>query len=158
MKPVSIVIALLLGPLAAAGALAGPNQIVAEHAWARATPKLATNAAAYITLSNHGKTDDRLLMAASPAAASIQFHAESGEAGVMKMTQLSTVALPAGGTVVFSPGGLHMMMVGLDKQLKDGETVPLILTFEKAGVIELPARVGKVGAMSDPAAGQANGN
>lgn len=157
MKRVYRAIVPLLGLLWAGAAVAGQAQIVAEHAWARATPKLAKYGAAYLTLENHGTTDDRLLTVTSPVASTIQFHAESDEAGVMKMAQLSSVALPSGATVILSPGGIHMMIVGLAKQLKDGETIPLILTFEKAGVIEVAARVGKVGALEDPAAGQANG-
>jgi copper(I)-binding protein len=52
--------------------------------------------------------------------------------------------------VVLKPGGIHMMMIGLKQQLNEGETVALTLMFEKAGAVEVTARIGKVAAMDDP--------
>jgi len=124
--------------------------IVAEHAWARATPKGAPNGAAYVTLANRGTSEDRLLGATSPAAQSIQFHSEVNENGVMKMRELPAIDVRPGASVVLKPGGIHMMMIGLKQQLNEGETVALTLMFEKAGAVEVTARIGKVAAMDDP--------
>ena len=71
------------------------------------------------------------------------------------MTRLLAIELPPGVPVVFKPGGIHMMLLGLNRQLKEGETVPLILTFEKAEAIELDAQVLEIAATAQPgSAGQ----
>ncbi len=56
------------------------------------------------------------------------------EGGVMKMSAVDKLALPAGKAVELKPGGYHVMLMDLVAPLKEGETVPLQLTFEdKAG-------------------------
>ena len=125
--------------------------MVVEHAWARATPKGAITGAAYVTLVNNGVSDDRLLGVTSPAAESIQFHSETNDNGVMRMVQLPALDVRPGTPVVLKPGGIHMMLLHLKQQLNEGEPIPLALSFERAGTIEVMARVGKVGAMNDPA-------
>jgi len=126
----------------------GTGSITVEHAWARATPKGAPNAAAYLTLVNNGSEPDRLIGASSPVADNIQFHEEREENGVSKMRALQVIDLAPGAPVVLKPSGLHLML-RIKQQLKEGDTFPLTLTFEKAGAIEATVRVGKVGAMDD---------
>ena len=56
----------------------------------------------------------------------------------MKMNELPDgIAVPAGGTVTLAPGGLHLMFMGLKAPLVENETVPVTLTFAKAGTIEI---------------------
>jgi periplasmic copper chaperone A len=56
------------------------------------------------------------------------------ESGMMKMNAVGRIALPANKTVELKPGGYHIMMMELAQPLKEGDTVPLTLTFEdKAG-------------------------
>lgn len=153
MKRVIAALTLVIGLLVTAMAEADPGDIAVEHAWARATPKGAGTGAGYVTIVNNGPSADRLLGASSPIAEAIQFHASSGENGVMKMDQLSILDLPAGQTVTLKPGGIHMMMIGLTQPLREGQTFPLTLTFEKAGAVGVTVRIGKVGAMDDPGAG-----
>ncbi|MEO6782651.1 MAG: copper chaperone PCu(A)C [Bradyrhizobium sp.] len=123
------------------------NTITIEHAWARATPGGAKTGAAYLTLINTGPAADRLLGATSPVADKIQFHKESEENGVAQMRELQTVEVAAGAKVAFKPGDMHMMMVGLKQPLKEGQTIPLVLRFEKAGNVDVTVPVAKVGAM-----------
>ena len=63
------------------------------------------------------------------------------------MRELRSVEIDPGAKVIFKPGDMHMMMVGLKQPLKEGETFPLTLTFEKAGKIDVTVSVAKVGAM-----------
>jgi copper(I)-binding protein len=83
----------------------------------------------------------------TPVAEKVQFHKETEENGVAHMRQMSVVDIAPEGTVTLKPGDMHMMLVGLKQPLKEGETVPLTLTFEKAGKIDVTASVAKVGAM-----------
>ena len=123
------------------------NSIVVEHPWARATPTGAKTGAAYLTLINNDSSSDRLLSATTPVADKVQFHSVSEENGISHMREMKSVEVAPGGKVTFSPGGMHIMMVGLKQPLKEGQTLPLALTFEKAGKVEITASVAKVGAM-----------
>ena len=135
-----------LGICLPAYAVAG--SVTVEHVWARATPKGAPNAAVYLTLVNNGSETDRLIGASSPVADNIQFHDERDEGSVSKMLALQAIDVAPGASVMLKPSGLHLML-RIKHQLKQGETFPLTLTFEKAGPIEVTVRVGKVGAMDD---------
>ncbi len=61
--------------------------------------------------------------------------------GMMTMKEVTSVMIPAGGTVHFEPGGYHVMLIELVKPLEVGQTIPLTLTFAKAGKIEVTATV-----------------
>ncbi len=125
----------------------GQTTIVAERPWARATPAGARTGVVYVTLINNGSSSDSLLSAATPVADQVQFHTASEENGVSRMREMRTVDVTPGARVTFSPGGLHIMMVGLKQPLKEGQTFPLTLTFEKAGKIDVTVPIEKVGAM-----------
>jgi len=152
----ALVLALVL--VGTGSAVAKSNQIVVEKAWARATPKMAVTGGSYLTMTNRGPGEDRLLDVTSPVAEKIQFHAMEIDNGVAKMTQLSAIELHPGVPVVFKPGSIHMMLLGLRHQLKEGETVPLTLTFEKADAIEVDARVLGIAATGDPGSQAGSGN
>ena len=149
MRTIYAALVMVLGLLGVGNAVAESNQIVVEKVWARATPKMAATGGAYLTMTNRGPGEDRLLNVTSPVAEKIQFHAMAIDNGVAKMTQLSAIELHPGVPVVFKTGGIHMMLLGLRHQLKEGETVPLILTFEKADAIKVDARVLGIGATGD---------
>jgi copper(I)-binding protein len=157
MRNIVAVITLAIGLSAIGSATAGASGIAAEHAWARATPKGATVGAAYVTLVNNGSDDDRLVGASSPTADAVQFHSETNDDGVMKMARLAALDVRPGTPVVFKPGSIHIMLLGLKQQLREGESIPLTLSFEKAGPLSVTARVGKIGAMDLPDADSNNG-
>jgi copper(I)-binding protein len=123
-----------------------PGTIVVENPWARATPGAAKISAGYMTLINKGPLSDRLLGAASPLAEKVQFHKETEESGVSRMRQVQAVEIQPGGKVVFKPGELHMMILGLKRPLREGDSLPLTLQLEKAGNIDVSLTVEKVGA------------
>jgi copper(I)-binding protein len=77
--------------------------------------------------------------------AELHTHIKDGE--VMRMRQVEDIPVKAGETVVLQPGGLHVMFMGLHEGLKEGQTFPLTLTFEKAGPVETTVTVGAAGAM-----------
>jgi len=135
---------------------AATNPIAVENAWARATPGGAKTGAAYMTLMNKGAAD-RLLAASTPVADKVQFHEETEENGVSRMRQRQAVELKLGSEVVFKPGVMHMMLVGLKQPLKEGQTFPLTLEFEKAGKVEVTIPIAKVGAMQPGGMGPMHG-
>jgi copper(I)-binding protein len=64
----------------------------------------------------------------------------------MKMRQIEKLAIPAGGSAVLKPSGDHIMLFDLKAPLKEGDTVPITLVFEKAGEVKVEATVEPVGA------------
>jgi periplasmic copper chaperone A len=123
------------------------GSIEVTHAWARATAATAKTGAAYLTLVNKGASDDRLVAIAGTVAAKPELHVTSAENGVMKMRPLPAVEVKAGAQAELKPGGMHIMLIGLAAPLKEGQTFPLTLTFEKAGKVEVTFTVEKAGAM-----------
>ena len=53
--------------------------------------------------------------------------------GAMVMQQVDSIAIPAAGNLELKPGSFHVMLFGLNRELKVGETFPLTLTFEHGG-------------------------
>jgi len=74
---------------------------------------------------------------------------------VMKMRPISGVDIPAGHPVSLKPGGEHIMLMGLSQPLREGQSFPLTLDFEKAGPRTVTVTVERVGAKGPgPAAAQ----
>jgi len=113
------------------------------HPWSRETPPNAQTAAVYLTIHNHGGQDDRLLSAETPAAERVELHEHVHQDGLMKMQPVAEVVISAGETVKFAPGGLHLMLFAPSKHYQDGERFPLILTFARAGKVEVKVLVQK---------------
>lgn len=112
-----------------------------EHPWSRAMPPVAPTAAAYFVVHNKGQNADRLLSVATPVADKAELHEHAHVDGVMKMQQVQSVEIPAGGEAKFEPMGYHVMLFGVKQQASDGERFPLTLTFEKAGPVEVEVAV-----------------
>jgi periplasmic copper chaperone A len=135
---------LMLAAAAMAQTVTLPTQIQVQDAWARATPGKAENGAAYLTIVS--PVADRLTEVSTPVAKKAEVHTMTMEGGVMKMRPLGEVELPANQPVTLKPGGIHIMLTGLTRHLKPGETFPLTLSFDKAGTREVAVAVAKAGA------------
>jgi len=135
---------------AALGQHAAPvtvGDITVSDGFSRATLPNAPVGGGYFTITNAGTTDDVLLSATSPAAKQVQLHEMRMENDVMRMRQLEDgIAVPAGASVSLAPGGLHLMLMGLNAPLVEGETVPVTLTFEKAGTLQTTLQIGGIAA------------
>lgn len=124
------------------GAAAGQaGTLTISGAWARATPPAARTGAVYLTVTNDGGAPDRLVAGASSAAASVEFHAHMMDAGVARMRAIEAVEISPGEPAIFQPGGLHVMLIDLRAPLREGQSIPLTLTFARAGTITLDVPV-----------------
>lgn len=118
------------------------GDLVVSEGFSRATAPSAKVAGGFVTIANKGAAADRLISAEVDFAAEAQIHEMSMQGDVMKMRELPEgVEIPAGGTVELKSGGLHLMFLGLTRPLTEGETVPVTLTFEKAGKVTVPFAV-----------------
>jgi copper(I)-binding protein len=106
--------------------------IVVERAWARETFKMAKAGAAYITLNNPSDSDITLVSASVDAsvASMVEIHETKMANGMMQMQELENGALIAANqTLVFEPGGMHFMLMGLAEPLEAGKQLKLTMTF-----------------------------
>lgn len=103
-----------------------------KNIWARPAAS-GDNGALYFMIENGTTQADTLLAVQSDIADAVELHQSEMEGDNMSMHQQDTVVVPAGGTVEFSPGGLHVMLVGLTRELKAGDTFDVTLKFEAAG-------------------------
>ena len=147
--------AVAITPLALAPAALAQSTVSVENAWSRAQI-VGRNGAIFLTLKGQDG-GDRLMGASSPVASSVELHETVMDQGVMKMREVKGMQIPAGGTVMLQPGGLHIMLMNLKQPLKEGESVPLTLVFEKAGPVTTSATVAKAGA-SSPGGGHSHGH
>ena len=119
------------------------SDLVVNGAFARASPTpVATTGAVYLTITT--AETDRLIAIFTPAAAMAHLHESKDENGVMKMKMLEALDIAPGQPAILKPGGMHIMLMGLKAPLKKGETIPLELTFEKAGTVQVLVPVGGV--------------
>ncbi len=122
------------------------GSITVSQSWSRATSPRATVGAGFLTIRNSGAQADRLLSATSPRAARVEIHTMSMEGGVMRMRLLvDGIAIPAGGTATLSPGGNHIMLIGLKTPLKAGERVAATLRFARTGIVTVHFAIGGPG-------------
>ena len=147
------ILAFAAGLVAASTALAQPSQLEVNNAWAGATPGKAENGAAYVSIMS--PTPDRLVSASTPVAKKTELHTMSMQGMVMKMRPISGVDIPSGQPVSLKPGGEHIMLMGLKQPLREGQSFPLTLDFEKAGPRTVTVTVEKAGSKGPgPAAAQ----
>ena len=134
-----------VGLVVASAASAQTGQLEVTNAWARATPGKAETGAAYLTIQS--PSADRLVSVSSPAAKKTQLHTMSMAGNVMQMRPLDSLDIPAGQAVTLKPGGDHIMLLGLERPLREGQSFPLTLSFGKAGTRNVTVVVEKPGAM-----------
>lgn len=148
MRLLSLTIATLTTLLLSGVVRAEESGIHLEEAWARATPGAATTGAVYLTLHNMGTMPDALTAVSTPAAEKAELHLTKLENGVMEMRPVPTLTIAPGQRITLDPAsGYHIMLIGLKAPLKEGDQVPLTLTFEHAGSQSITAGVDKIGAM-----------
>ena len=118
-----------------------------EDAWSLPLPPTSVNGAAYLTVHNRGPGADRLLDAESDIAGKVELHSHVIQDGQMSMMRLNGIDLAPDASVVFAPGGMHVMLLGLTKPLVRGEQYPLILRFEHAGEVPVVVSIRERSAM-----------
>jgi len=147
---VALVFLVFVAVAARAGEVATLGDLAIVSPWARASIGTSRPAAAFLSVTNRGAESDRLVAIESPVAARAMAHRTTMENGVMKMEPAGAVEIPAGGTVTFKPGGLHIMLMKLRQPLKKGGTLSLTLRFERAGAVTIEAPIAGPGASGPP--------
>jgi periplasmic copper chaperone A len=126
LSAVVALLALGAGPAAASG----DSDLVLSGAYMRFIIP-ARPAAGYFSLKNNGDQPRLLTGASSPACGSLMLHKSMSENGMEMMMPVDSVAVPAHGTIAFSPGAYHLMC--MSPSMKPGDSVPVTLKFKDGG-------------------------
>jgi copper(I)-binding protein len=136
MRPRLAVAALALLVTAAAagctdsGGGGGGLEVIGARVDYPANPAVA---AVRMEIVNDSDADDTLIAVSSPDADASVHRSTTSADGVASMDHITELPIPAGETVEFAPGGLHVMLEEPDRDLEIGDEVELVLTFERAG-------------------------
>jgi copper(I)-binding protein len=111
--------------------------IMVNDPYARVSAMMSTSGAAFMVIENHTGQADHLVSASSDISKKVELHTHKEDSnGVMRMIHVEEgFELPKDGTIEMKRGGHHVMFLGLNEPLKDGDTVHVILQFEKAGEV-----------------------
>jgi periplasmic copper chaperone A len=118
------------------GACAPTGGIEVREAWARPAAQ-GENSAIYFMIRNQAREADELTGVSSEIAEAVEMHESRMDGDVMQMHQLQFIPLEANAEITFKPGGLHIMLIGLKKDLKIGNEVELTLHFKNFEEIKL---------------------
>lgn len=121
--------------------LAGSEDVVVEDAWSRASIGMSRPGAAYMTIRNTGDEAITLTGLRTDLAMMPEIHQTSTNAeGVSSMAPAGEIKIAAGGEVALEPGGLHAMLMRLQRPMTEGESFLLNLVFSDGGevMIEVP--------------------
>lgn len=139
--------AFMLGvaPLAAA-------QVSVTAPWVRGTVAPQKSTGAFMRLKS--TSDAALVGAASPAAKQVEIHEMAMVNNVMRMRPIAELALPAGKEVELKPGGYHVMLMGIERQFKKGDVIPITLSIRgndgKVQTVEVKAEVRELTSVGTP--------
>ena len=122
-------------------ACGGRDEVVLQDAWARPGFK-GDNSAVYLTIMNPTDLRDGLIGATSDVAAVTEIHlSRMDDTGTMTMERQDLIIIPPDGSAELSPGGLHVMLANLMKDLSVDDTFPITLEFQRAGDITIEVEV-----------------
>lgn len=118
------------------------GDIIVDHPWSRPTPPGTPMGVGYMAITNNGDQDVTLKSATTPRAKAVSIHQSMMHGDMMRMQPLKDgLTIPAGETVEFKPHSYHLMLEKLTAPLKEGERVPLTLSFEGAESMEVELAV-----------------
>ncbi|WP_333828198.1 copper chaperone PCu(A)C [Pararhodobacter sp.] len=102
-----------------------------HEAYARTSTAMSQTGAAFMVIQNHGDTDCHITGVRSDIAARTELHTHSEDAqGVMRMIHVEEgFALPADSELVLERGGNHVMFMGLNQTLAQGDVVEVTFIF-----------------------------
>lgn len=136
----------LLGVLIATPVLAGSaaESVTASEPYVRMVPPGMNISGAFMTLKNADSKDHKLVRVDSAAAQAVELHTHTNDGGVMRMRQIKEIDIKTKGEAELKPGSLHVMLIGLKRDLKEGDNIALTLTFEDGSSKKIEAPVRKI--------------
>ncbi len=115
-----------------------------DGAYIRAVPPGQPNSAAFMMIKSRSDQGHALVSAESDIAMLVELHTHINDNGMMRMRKVEKIDLPAGEMVKLEPGGLHVMLINLQKKLVPGEEASITLVFEDGSKQEITVPIKKM--------------
>ena len=119
------------------------DQLSVRGAWVAEALPGQSMTAAYMIIENEGDVDEELLSVDSEVAERVELHKIEQQGEMMRMRRVDSMVIGPGEEVALEPGGLHIMLIGLTREIKEGDTVEFKLTFESGANLTVSAPVKK---------------
>jgi hypothetical protein len=118
------------------------DDIVIKDQWIRpSAEKMGT--ALYFTLENNGSEADTLYAVETDIAKMVQIHETYSNGDVTGMREIGKIIIKPESSVKLEPGGMHIMVMRLKRDINKGDEIEFILHFRKAGEISIIAKAKK---------------
>lgn len=118
------------------------GSVTISDPWSRPTPPGTPVGVGYMAISNQGPGPVTLVTGQTPVAEQVSIHETTMQDGLMKMQPVKDgLTVPAGETVTLKPHSYHLMLEQLEQPLKEGDEIPLSLTFEGMDPVDVKLRV-----------------
>lgn len=140
MRPLFSVLAVLSFSTASMAHDYSAGDLDIQHPMAFETAPSVKAGGGYMTITNTGDDDDALIGVKADFPR-VMIHQTVEEDGIAKMNHVDRIDIPAGEAVELTPGGFHVMFMGLDAPLEAGAKIPATLIFENAGEVEVTFNV-----------------
>ena len=115
--------------------------VTVRDVWVREAAAGRPTTAAFLVLENKGDVVRALLRGTASVGDTLELHEMKRDNGMMRMSPVARIEIPAHGEVALRPGGLHLMIFGLKAPLTVADTVALTLTFDDGKTLSLKAPV-----------------
>jgi copper(I)-binding protein len=138
--PVFVGLILALTPIAASTDEAG---VSVRDAWVRETPPGVAMMAGYMVLQNKTSRSQVLVAASSSGFESVMIHRTIVKDGMAGMVHASQIELTANASLIFAPGGYHLMLLNPKRTLRAGDRVDITLEFRDGLVLPVAFEVRK---------------
>jgi copper(I)-binding protein len=122
----------------------GDGAMSVADPYARAVPPGQVTSAVFLRLDNAGDAPQSLVGGKAEVAEAVELHEHTMEGGMMRMRRVEAIEVPAQGSVTLEPGGLHIMLIGLKRDLNPGDRVDLSLELGDGSVLQVEAPVREV--------------
>ncbi len=107
-----------------------PRELLINDVVIKEMPPGRDVAVAYLVIENNTDDEQVLNYVHSPVADRIEVHRHIYDQGVMKMREVKYPSVRKNSSLVFKPGGFHLMLFGVYEQLKEGRSVDITFEFE----------------------------
>ena len=142
MKKIITLLLILVAQASLVAPLAQSSSLQASDSYIRTMPPGLTTTAGFLSITNSGSTPCLLLSAESQLSDRLEFHEHLHSDGMMRMRPVTGgINVPAGETVVFKPGGLHIMLFNIQQPLIAGEITRLQFNTDQCGILDISAEI-----------------
>ncbi len=131
---------LALAPIAPATEEAG---VSVRDAWVREAPPGVSMMAGYMVLQNKTSRPQALVAASSSVFETVMIHRSVTKQGMTGMEHTPKIELLPNASLLFAPGGYHLMLLNPKRRLHSGDRVEIVLEFRGGLVVPVAYEVRK---------------